>query len=84
MMELYTNIAFKTSELVTKTYSTSFSIAISCLPYETKKAIYAIYGFVRFADEIVDTFEKTQQKNLIRDFEADYQKALETGISMNP
>ncbi|HPL94335.1 MAG TPA: squalene/phytoene synthase family protein, partial [Paludibacteraceae bacterium] len=51
---------------------------------ETKKAIYAIYGFVRFADEIVDTFEKTQQKNLIRDFEADYQKALETGISMNP
>ncbi len=83
-MELYTNIAFKTSELVTKTYSTSFSIAISCLPYETKKAIYAIYGFVRFADEIVDTFEKTQQKNLIRDFEADYQKALETGISMNP
>lgn len=84
MIELYTNIAFKTSELVTKTYSTSFSIAISCLPYETKKAIYAIYGFVRFADEIVDTFEKTQQKNLIRDFEADYQKALETGISMNP
>lgn len=83
-MKLYTNIAFKTSELVTKTYSTSFSIAISCLPYETKKAIYAIYGFVRFADEIVDTFEKTQQKNLIRDFEADYQKALETGISMNP
>jgi 15-cis-phytoene synthase len=84
MMDLYTNIAFKTSELVTKTYSTSFSIAISCLPYETKKAIYAIYGFVRFADEIVDTFEKTHQKNLIRDFEADYQKALETGISMNP
>ncbi len=83
-MDLYTNIAFKTSELVTKTYSTSFSIAISCLPYETKKAIYAIYGFVRFADEIVDTFEKTHQKNLIRDFEADYQKALETGISMNP
>lgn len=83
-MELYTNIAFKTSELVTKTYSTSFSIAISCLPYETKKAIYAIYGFVRFADEIVDTFDKTQQKSLIKDFELDFQKALETGISMNP
>ncbi|MBP6230171.1 MAG: phytoene/squalene synthase family protein [Paludibacteraceae bacterium] len=83
-MELYNEIAFRTSKMVTKTYSTSFSIAITCLPKETKKAIYAVYGFVRFADEIVDTFDKKQQRSLIQDFENEYLKTLETGISMNP
>ena len=71
-MELYNEIAFRTSKMVTKTYSTSFSIAITCLPKETKKAIYAVYGFVRFADEIVDTFDKKQQRSLIQDFENEY------------
>ncbi len=83
-INIYNKIAFETAKNVTKKYSTSFSIAISCLPEKTKDAIYAIYGFVRFADEIVDTFEKTYQKELIYDFEKDLNKAITMGVSMNP
>jgi phytoene/squalene synthetase len=83
-MDLFDNIAFKTSKLVTRKYSTSFSIAVSLLPQNTRQAIYSIYGFVRFADEIVDTFHEINQKLVLDNFERDYNEALSNGISMNP
>ena len=83
-MDLYNDIAFKTSKLITKKYSTSFSIAVSTLPREMRKSIYSVYGFVRFADEIVDSFETYDQDVLLKAFETDYYKALKHGISMNP
>ncbi len=83
-MDLFDKIAFKTSELITRKYSTSFSIAVSLLPKQTRRAIYSIYGFVRFADEIVDTFHGVNQKQVLANFERDYYEALELGISLNP
>ena len=84
MMDLYNEISFKTSQLITKKYSTSFSIAVSYLPQEMRQSIYSIYGFVRLADEIVDTFHTVNQKLIMDDFETEYYKTLENGISMNP
>ena len=83
-MNLYDEISFKTSKLITRKYSTSFSVAVSILPAEMQQAIYSIYGFVRFADEIVDTFHNVNQESILEDFERDYYKALSDGISMNP
>lgn len=83
-MNLYNEISFNTSKLITKKYSTSFSIAVSTLPDEMRKSIYSIYGFVRLADEIVDTFDNVDQQLILTDFENDYYKALKNGISMNP
>lgn len=83
-MKLYNEISFQTSKLITKKYSTSFSIAVSYLPFEMRQSIYSIYGFVRLADEIVDTFHTINQKLILDDFEKEYYKALENGISMNP
>lgn len=83
-MDLYNEISFQTSKLITKKYSTSFSIAVSNLPKEMRRSIYSIYGFVRLADEIVDTFHSKNQQILLNDFEKEYYKALENGISMNP
>ena len=54
------------------------------MPDEMRKAIYSIYGFVRLADEIVDTFHESDQEFLLNDFEKEYYKALQQGISMNP
>ena len=83
-MNLYNEISFTTSKLITKKYSTSFSIAVSTLPDEMRQAIYSIYGFVRLADEIVDTFHDVDQEFLLDDFEKEYYKALQQGISINP
>ena len=83
-MDLYNEISFKTSKLITIKYSTSFSIAVSFLPNEMRQAIYSIYGFVRFADEIVDTFHSVNQKLVLDNFERDYYDAMTNGISMNP
>lgn len=83
-MNLYNEIAFTTSKLITKKYSTSFSIAVSKLPKDMRQAIYSVYGFVRLADEIVDTFHDMDQAFLLDDFEKEYYKTLEYGISMNP
>ena len=84
MEKLYHNIAFNTSAMVTKTYSTSFSIAVRMLPSEQRRAIYSIYGFVRFADEIVDTFHDWDNAYLLDKFEQDLNEALEMQISLNP
>lgn len=84
MVELYDDVSFRISKIVTRSYSTSFSIAVSFLEPETRKAIYSIYGFVRFADEIADTFHDYDKKALLSDFERDYYNAVRNGISLNP
>jgi 15-cis-phytoene synthase len=81
---LFDQISFNTSQLVTKSYSTSFSFAASLLDKEHRDAIYAIYGFVRFSDEIVDTFHDFPKESLLNKFESDLMNSLETGISLNP
>lgn len=83
-MDLFSEIAFKTSKVITQTYSTSFSGAVSLLEKEKQDAIYSIYGFVRFADEIVDTFHQCNQNYLLDKFEADLNEAIAEGLSLNP
>jgi len=81
---LYDEVSFKVSKLITQTYSTSFSIAVSFLDDEMQMAICSIYGFVRYADEIVDTFLQYDKLSLLNKFEADYYEAQKRGISLNP
>lgn len=83
-VNLYDHVSYETSKLVTKTYSTSFSIAVSFLDVKVQKAIYSIYGFVRYADEIVDSFDQFDKEALLEKFEADYYEAYKSGISLNP
>ncbi|RZJ91263.1 MAG: phytoene/squalene synthase family protein [Chryseobacterium sp.] len=84
MKSLFDTVSFKCSKLVTKSYSTSFSLAVHMLAPSIREAIYSIYGFVRFADEIVDSFHDYDKEYLINDFEKEYYKAIEKGISLNP
>ncbi|MBB4804280.1 phytoene/squalene synthetase [Flavobacterium nitrogenifigens] len=84
MKSLFDAVSFKCSKLVTKSYSTSFSLAVKMLSPSIRDAIYSIYGFVRFADEIVDSFHEYEKEYLIDDFEKEYYKAMELGISLNP
>lgn len=84
MKQLFDDISFKSSRMVTKEYSTSFSIAVNMLAPSIRNAIYSVYGFVRFADEIVDSFHDYDKEELLRDFEIEYYKAMTNGISLNP
>lgn len=84
MKQLFDDVSFKCSVLVTKSYSTSFSLAVKMLSPNIRDAIYAIYGFVRFADEIVDSFHDFNKEELINDFETEYYKSQKSGISLNP
>jgi phytoene synthase len=84
MRELFDSTSFQTSKFVTKKYSTSFSLGISLLGPSIRNAIYSIYGFVRYADEIVDTFHDYDQELILNEFIDDYHRSLERGISMNP
>lgn len=84
MKNLFDEVSFKCSVLVTKSYSTSFSLAVKMLAPSIREAIYSIYGFVRFADEIVDSFHGYDKETLIDDFEKEYYKAQDRGISLNP
>jgi phytoene/squalene synthetase len=84
MKQLFDSSSYQCSKLVTRNYSTSFSLGIRLLAPSIRPAIYAIYGFVRYADEIVDTFYDHNQEELLDEFQADYEKAVERGISMNP
>lgn len=83
-MELYDSTAIKISKTVTESYSTSFSMATALLEKEHRNAIYSIYGFVRLADEIVDTFHAFPKKDLLEKLETDVQEALNLKISANP
>src|SRR5574344_111963 len=79
----YIENSYKLSELITKEYSTSFSMATSLLEKDKRKAIYAIYGFVRLADEIVDSFNGYDKTFLLSNLNEQLQYALENGISNN-
>lgn len=84
MIEIFHRVAKTCSELVTRRYSTSFSSAIRLLHTDLREPIYGIYGFVRFADEIVDTFHDFDKATLLKRFTDDTWLALEEGISLNP
>ncbi len=83
-MDLFSEIAFKTSKVITQNYSTSFSGAVSLLEKEKQDAIYSIYSFVRFADEIVDTFHQCNQSYFLDKFESDLNEAIVEKLSLNP
>jgi len=84
MKQLFDETSFVCSKLVTKKYSTSFSLAVKMLSPKIREAIFSIYAFVRFADEIVDSFHGFEKEKLIDRFEEDYYTAIEEGISLNP
>ena len=83
-LALYDRVCRDCSVRTTQAYSTSFSLGIRFLGPELREAIYAIYGFVRFADEIVDTFHDHDKAQLFARFKADTYEALDVRISMNP
>jgi len=84
MKDLFDSVSNDCSKLVTKKYSTSFSLAVKMLSPKIRTDIYNIYGFVRFADEIVDTFHDYDKEKLMQHFERDYYLSKEQGISLNP
>ena len=83
-IDLFTAISKDCSKNTTKRYSTSFSSAISLLHKDLHQPIYDIYGFVRLADEIVDSFHQFDKKSLFEDFKKQTNSAIENGISLNP
>jgi len=82
--ELFDKVSAKCSRVTTRAYSTSFSLGIKCLEKELREPIYAIYGFVRFADEIVDTFHDYNKELLLSRFKTETYQAIEEKISLNP
>ena len=84
MKDLFDDVSDGCSKLVTQKYSTSFSLAVNMLSPKIRADIYNIYGFVRFADEIVDTFHDYNKVDLMAHFEKDYYAAKSQGISLNP
>ena len=84
MKRLYDEVAYSCSKLVTRQYSTSFSLGIFLLGKKIHNPIYAIYGFVRLADEIVDSFHDFDKAKLLNEFIADTHKSIEERISLNP
>lgn len=84
MKELFDSVSIRCSRLTTRAYSTSFSLGILCLEKELRDPIYAIYGFVRFADEIVDTFHQYNKEALLKRFQEEAFKSVEEKISLNP
>ena len=84
MKKLFDNVSQDCSRLVTNTYSTSFSLATKMLDTSIRSHIYNIYGFVRFADEIVDSFHDHNKKDLLNNFEADLFLSIKDKISLNP
>ncbi|CCH56793.1 Squalene/phytoene synthase [Fibrisoma limi BUZ 3] len=84
MMALFNQTALECSKLITEYYSTSFTLGIRTLDRKFHLPIYAIYGFVRYADEIVDTFHDYNKKALLAKFKDDTYQAIEEGISLNP
>ncbi len=84
MIDLFHKVSKECSKLVTNRYSTSFSMGIRLFEKKYRDPIYSIYGFVRFADEIVDSFHDFDKKTLLEEFRHDTFKAIEKGISLNP
>ncbi len=84
MKSIFDTVSYRCSKLVTNSYSTSFSLASKMLSDSIRQDIYNIYGFVRFADEIVDTFHEYDKEQLFNDFEEAMYKAIKDKISLNP
>ena len=84
MKSIFDDVSNDCSKIVTKTYSTSFSLATKMLSKGIRQHIYNIYGFVRFADEIVDSFHDYNKEMLFKDFSSDLEKSLKNKIHLNP
>ena len=84
MLDLYRQVCVESSKLITKRYSTSFSMGIRAFHKRFRDPVYSIYGFVRFADEIVDTFHDYPKAELLARFWEDTYRAIDEGISLNP
>jgi phytoene/squalene synthetase len=84
MKKLFDELSFEVSKSTTKKYSTSFSLGILALKPSIRPAIYAIYGYVRLADEIVDSFHGYDKEKLLNRLKIETNNALEEGISVNP
>lgn len=84
MIKLFHEVSQQCSKAVTEKYSTSFSSAIKLLHADLRTPIYNIYGFVRFADEIVDTFHQYRKEELLTEFKKETYAAIDRGISLNP
>lgn len=84
MKAIFDNVSYDCSKAVTRAYSTSFSLATKMLSKTIRQDIYNIYGFVRFADEIVDSFHDFNKEDLFTKFQFDLELALEDKISLNP
>jgi phytoene synthase len=83
-MDEYTAISYKASKLITNAYSTSFGLSIRLFEASLRPHIYAIYGLVRIADEIVDTYQGADQSELLDNLEAEMTRAIVSGYSTNP
>ncbi len=84
MKEIFDKVSARSSRMVTNSYSTSFSLGTMLLDKSIRNNIYSIYGFVRFADEIVDTFHGHDKEFLLEDFKKQTYSAIEHRISLNP
>ena len=84
MMKLFSQTTYECSKLITQRYSTSFTLGIKTLDKRFRLPVYAIYGFVRYADEIVDTFHEHDKAKLLQRFRQDTHQAMEEKISLNP
>lgn len=84
MKELFDSVSIRCSQITTQAYSTSFSLGILCLEKELRDPIYSIYGFVRLADEIVDSFHQYNKAELLQRFSSETYKSIEDKISLNP
>ena len=84
MMNLFHELSQQCSKATTEKYSTSFSSAIRLLHPDLRNSIFNIYGFVRFADEIVDTFHEYEKEELLAEFKEETYTAIQRGISLNP
>ncbi|MEL6669747.1 MAG: phytoene/squalene synthase family protein, partial [Bacteroidota bacterium] len=84
MLKLYQDVCRECARHVTRRYSTSFSLGIRVFDKPLRMPIYAVYGFVRFADEIVDTFHDHDKADLLNRFREDTYRAIDEGISLNP
>jgi phytoene/squalene synthetase len=84
MKALFDTLSIRCSRLTTGMYSTSFSLGVRCLEPKLRDPIHAVYGFVRFADEIVDSFHDFSKTDLLERFKADTYRAIDEKISLNP
>ncbi|MDX2362630.1 MAG: phytoene/squalene synthase family protein [Crocinitomicaceae bacterium] len=84
MKSVFDNYSIDASKHVTRSYSTSFYAGVRCLDKKIRNDIHAIYGLVRFADEIVDSFHEYDKETLLNEFEADAFEAIERKVSINP